>query len=72
MNFLIKASNKWGQELNGMTSEFAKFSAAATSAGISIQDQQTIFESFTRSITGFGMSSEGCSSFLFGTFSNDE
>lgn len=58
MNFLIKASNRWGQELNGMTSEFAKFSAAASSAGISIQDQHKIFESFTRSITAFGMSSE--------------
>jgi tape measure domain-containing protein len=57
MNFLIKASNRWGQELNGMTSEFAKFSAAASSAGISIQDQHKIFESFTRSITAFGMSS---------------
>lgn len=58
MDFLIKSSNRWGQELNGMTSEFAKFSAAASSAGISIQDQHTIFESFTRSITAFGMSSE--------------
>lgn len=58
MDFLIKSSNRWGQELNGMTSEFAKFSAAASSAGISIADQHTIFESFTRSITAFGMSSE--------------
>lgn len=58
MNFLIRTSTKWGQELNGMTSEYAKFSAAASSAGISVKDQQTIFESFTRSITGFGMSSE--------------
>ena len=58
MDFLIKASGKWGQELNGMTAEFAKFSAAASSAGIPIQEQHTIFESFTRSITAFGMSSE--------------
>ncbi|HCB89126.1 MAG TPA: hypothetical protein DEP71_07585 [Porphyromonadaceae bacterium] len=58
MDFLVKTSNRWGQELNGMTSEFAKFSAAASSAGISIADQHTIFESFTRSITAFGMSSE--------------
>ena len=58
MDFLVRTSNRWGQELNGMTSEFAKFSAAASSAGISIQDQHTIFESFTRSITAFGMSSE--------------
>ena len=58
MDFLIKASGKWGQELNGMTTEFAKFSAAASSAGIPIQEQHTIFESFTRSITAFGMSSE--------------
>lgn len=57
MDFLIKASGKWGQELNGMTTEFAKFSAAASSAGIPIQEQHTIFESFTRSITAFGMSS---------------
>lgn len=58
MDFLVRTSNRWGQELNGMTSEFAKFSAAASSAGISIADQRTIFESFTRSITAFGMSSE--------------
>lgn len=58
MNFLIRTSTKWGQELNGMTSEYAKFSAAASSAGISIEDQQYIFDTFTRSITAFGMSSE--------------
>lgn len=58
MDFLVRSSNRWGQELNGMTAEFSKFSAAASSAGISIEEQHTIFESFTRSITAFGMSSE--------------
>lgn len=58
MDFLMGSSNRWGQELNAMTAEFSKFSAAASSAGISIQDQHSIFESFTRSITAFGMKSE--------------
>lgn len=58
MQFLTKLSNKYGQEINGMTSEFSKFSAAASSAGISLADQHKIFSSFTRSITAFGMSSE--------------
>ena len=58
MQFLTKLSGKYGQEINGMTSEFSKFSAAATSAGISLSDQHEIFSLFTRSITAFGMSSE--------------
>ncbi len=58
MKFLTKLSGKYGQEINGMTSEFSKFSAAASSAGISLADQHEIFSSFTRSITAFGMSSE--------------
>lgn len=58
MKFLTKLSSKYGQEINGMTSEFSKFSAAASSAGISLADQHEIFSSFTRSITAFGMSSE--------------
>lgn len=58
LQFLTKLSGKYGQEINGMTSEFSKFSAAATSAGISLSDQHEIFSSFTRSIAAFGMSSE--------------
>lgn len=58
MQFLTKLSGKYGQGINGMTSEFAKFSAAATSAGISLSDQHEIFSSFTRSIAAFGMSSD--------------
>ncbi|NLU29519.1 MAG: tape measure protein [Bacteroidales bacterium] len=58
LQFLTKLSGKYGQEINGMTSEFSKFSAAATSAGISLSDQHEIFSLFTRSITAFGMSSE--------------
>ena len=58
MKFLTQLSSKYGQEINGMTSEFSKFSAAASSAGISLADQHEIFSSFTRSITAFGMSSE--------------
>ena len=58
LQFLTTLSGKYGQGINGMTSEFAKFSAAATSAGISLSDQHEIFSSFTRSIAAFGMSSE--------------
>lgn len=58
LQFLTKLSGKYGQEINGMTSEFSKFSAAATSAGVSLSDQHEIFSSFTRSIAAFGMSSE--------------
>ncbi len=58
IQFLSKLSNKYGQEINGMTSEFAKFSAAATSAGVSLSDQHEIFSSFSRSIAAFGMNTE--------------
>ncbi len=58
LQFLTTLSGKYGQGINGMTSEFAKFSAAATSAGISLSDQHEIFSSFTRSIAAFGMSSD--------------
>lgn len=57
MDFLKNSANKYGQELNGMTMEFAKFSAAASSAGISLKDQHTIYDSFTRSIAAFGLTS---------------
>ena len=57
MDFLKNSANKYGQELNGMTMEFAKFSAAASSAGISLKDQHVIYDSFTRSIAAFGLTS---------------
>ena len=41
MDFLVRTSNRWGQELNGMTSEFAKFSAAALCRNF-LADQHTI------------------------------
>lgn len=57
MDFLKNSADKYGQELNGMTMEFAKFSAAASSAGISLKDQHVIYDSFTRSIAAFGLTS---------------
>lgn len=56
--FLIDLSKQYGQGLNVLTGNYAKFSAAATSAGVSVADQQKIFTSVSRGIAAFGLSAD--------------
>jgi tape measure domain-containing protein len=56
--YLIGLSREYGQGLNIVTSNFAKFSAAANSAGVSIEGQKKIFTEVSRSITAFALNSD--------------
>ncbi|WP_353332766.1 tape measure protein [Bacteroides sedimenti] len=56
--FLIDLAKQYGQELNVLTGNYARFSAAATSGGVSVADQEKIFTAITRASTAFGLSAE--------------
>lgn len=56
--FLISLAKKYGLEINTLTSNFAKFSAAASVTGVAMDDQKKIFDSLSRAATAYGMSSE--------------
>ncbi|WP_322932571.1 tape measure protein [Bacteroides sp. CG01] len=56
--FLIDMAKKYGLEINALTGNFAKFTAAASISGISMMDQRKIFESVSRAVTAFGMSAD--------------
>lgn len=58
VDFLFKLSNTYKQNLNNLTENYAKFKASADSAGVSISEQQHIFESFIRTLTAFGLGGE--------------
>lgn len=56
--FLIALSQKYGLYVNDLVGNFAKFTAAATNANMSMKDQQLLFESLSRASTGFGLSAD--------------
>lgn len=45
-------------EINALTGNYAKFTAAASISGMSMQKQRKIFESLSRAATAFGMSAD--------------
>ena len=57
MDVLTGLAGKYGQDINGLTSSFARFSAASNAVGMSLQDQYKIYESMTKAITAFGLTS---------------
>lgn len=56
--FLLDMAKKYGLEINALTGNYAKFTAAASISGMTIQEQRKIFESMSRAVTAFGMSAE--------------
>lgn len=60
--FMLDMAKKYGLEINALTGSFAKFTAAATISGMSMEQQQKIFESVSRATTAFGMSAEDSNS----------
>lgn len=56
--FLLDMAKKYGLEINALTGNFAKFTAAASISGMSVLEQRKIFESTSRAVTAFGMSAE--------------
>jgi len=57
LNFLTKTAQKYGQEIDGITITFARFSAASNAVGVSLQDQYKIYDAMTKAITAFGLTS---------------
>lgn len=56
--FAIDMAKKYGLEVNALTGNFAKFTAASEASGMSMVDQRKIFESVSRACTAFGMSAD--------------
>lgn len=56
--FLLDMAKKYGLEINALTGNYAKFTAAASISGMTILEQRKIFESMSRAVTAFGMSAE--------------
>lgn len=56
--FLLDMAKKYGLEINALTGNFAKFTAASQVSGMSMDNQKKIFESVSRACTAFGMSAD--------------
>ena len=56
--FLLDMAKKYGLEINALTGNYAKFTAAASISGMTTLEQRKIFESMSRAVTAFGMSAE--------------
>lgn len=56
--YLLDLAKKYGLEINALTGNYAKFTAAASISGMSMQEQRKIFESLSRATTVFSMSAE--------------
>lgn len=58
LKFLNSLANKYGLGINILTGAYAKFTASATNAGVSIENQKKIFESVSRANAAFALSSD--------------
>lgn len=56
--YLLDIAKKYGLEINALTGNFAKFTAAASISGMSMENQRKIFESVSRACTAFGMNAD--------------
>ena len=56
--YLLDLAKKYGLEINALTANYAKFTAAASISGMSMIDQRKEFESVSRACTAFGMSAD--------------
>lgn len=56
--YLLDLAKKYGLEINALTGNYAKFTAAASISGMSMLEQRKIFESLSRAATAFGMSAD--------------
>lgn len=58
LRYTTQLAQKYGVYVNDITSNYAKFTAAASIAGMAIADQRKLFESLSRAAAGFGMSAD--------------
>lgn len=56
LNFLNNLANKYGLEINALVGNYAKFTASASQANMPLAQQKKIFESVSRAITAFSLS----------------
>lgn len=56
--YLLDLAKKYGLEINALTANYAKFTAAASISGMSMMDQRKVFESVSQACTAFGMSAD--------------
>lgn len=56
--YLLGLAKKYGLEINALTANYAKFTAAASISGMSMMDQRKVFESVSRACTAFSMSAD--------------
>lgn len=56
--YLLDLANKYGLEINALTANYSKFTAAASISGMSMMNQRKVFESVSRACTAFGMSAD--------------
>lgn len=64
LEFLRRIAKEYGQDQNALTMSFAKFSAAATGAGVSLEQVKSIFESLTRAAGAYHLSAESTASVM--------
>lgn len=60
--WLIDLSEKYGVEVNSLTGEFAKFTAAGNIMNMPLKDQKKIFESVARACSGFALTADDTNS----------
>lgn len=58
LRYTTQLAQKYGVYVNDLTSNYAKFTAAASIAGMTMADQRKLFESLSRTAAGFGMSAD--------------
>lgn len=58
LRFTTKLAQKYGVYVNDITSNYAKFTAEASIAGMAIADQRKLFESLSRAASGFALSAD--------------
>lgn len=58
LRYTTQLAQKYGVYVNDLTSNYAKFTAAASIAGMTMANQRKLFESLSRAAAGFGMSAD--------------
>ncbi|WP_298574654.1 tape measure protein [uncultured Porphyromonas sp.] len=56
IKYITELTEKYGTDLIGTTTAFAKFKAAATPAGIAVAEQEKIFANVSKAMASFGIS----------------
>ncbi len=58
LKYINGLANKYGLEVNGLIDSFTKFTASATQANMPMEQQRKVFESVSRAISAFSLSSD--------------